>query len=194
MDNRQAYNQTDRSTLLKLARDSIFYGLQHGRPLQVILQGYPDHLKELRAAFVTLHLEGELRGCIGHLEPISPLLKDVAENAFAAAFRDSRFPPLVEREFHDLNIEISVISKIRPIEFSSEIELLQQIRPGVDGLILDEGGRRGTFLPSVWEQLKTPVEFLRNLKRKAGLPYGHFSRNIKVYRYTTECFSEPPRE
>lgn len=180
----------DRSLLLNLARDSIRQGLESGQPLQVRVEDYPPSLQAHRAVFVTLNRRGALRGCIGHLEAIQPLVVDVAENAFAAAFRDPRFPPLAAAELDDLEIHISVLSPATPLTFSSEADLLHQMRPSIDGLILEDGPYRGTFLPSVWESLPQPLEFLRNLKMKAGLSADHWSDHVRVYRYETESFSD----
>lgn len=115
---------------------------------------------------------------------------DVAENAFASAFRDPRFPPLAHFELADLIIEISVLGPSQPLSFTSEEELLRIIEPGRDGLILEDGTARGTFLPTVWESLPHPRDFLRHLKQKAGLGPDHWSEQIRVRRYRTESFSE----
>jgi AmmeMemoRadiSam system protein A len=117
------------------------------------------------------------------------VVTDVAENAFAAAFRDPRFPPLTQAELQGLEIHLSILTPAQPLEFSSEDELIAQLRPGVDGLILEDEGQRGTFLPSVWESLSEPASFLRNLKIKAGLSADHWSPSLQVERYTTESFS-----
>lgn len=123
------------------------------------------------------------------LQAIRPLVKDVAENAYAAAFRDPRFPPLREAEMSDLALHISILSPSENMTFSSEDDLLSQIRAGVDGLVLQENGHRGTFLPSVWEQLPDKILFLQQLKQKAGLPANYWSDTIKVARYTTFLIS-----
>jgi len=149
---------------------------------------FPAALRAERACFVTLKRHGELRGCIGHLEACAPLVCDVVENAFSAAFRDPRFAPLTPPELEDLEIHISVLTPAEPIAFDSEAELLRQIRPFVDGLILEEGLHRGTFLPSVWEQLPEPEQFLRHLKLKAGLGEHYWSGEMRVSRYETESF------
>ena len=120
------------------------------------------------------------------LEAVRPLARDVAENAFSAAFRDNRFPPLAADEFDDLELHISILSPPEPMTFRSEQDLIAQIRPEIDGLILEEGLRRGTFLPSVWESLPNPHQFLKHLKQKAGLPTEYWSDTIKVSRYTAE--------
>ncbi len=184
------YSPEQRRTLLRVARTSIAHGLEQGRPLPVDPLEYDAELREERASFVTLNERGRLRGCIGHLQAIQPLVADVAENAFNAAFRDPRFPPVNAAEFDALEIHISILSPPEPMTFDSEEELLRQIRPGVDGLILEEGPYKGTFLPSVWEQLPDPRRFLAELKLKAGLPPDYWSEGIRVSRYTTESFSE----
>lgn len=172
--------------LLDLARASIYHGLQKGRPLAVALEGLAAELIVPRASFVTLEKGGKLRGCIGSLEAWRPLAVDVAENAFAAAFRDPRFPPLRADEAEKLAIHLSLLTPPVAMLFSSEADLLAQLQPGVDGLILLEGPYRGTFLPSVWAELPTPQLFLTQLKRKAGLPVDYWSSGVRILRYTTE--------
>ena len=180
-----------RRLLLKLASDSIAYGLRHDSALPVDLAEVPRELREQRATFVTLQIRDNLRGCIGMLEARRPLATDVAENAFAAAFEDTRFLPLTPPEFGQLDIHISVLSPLEPMTFESEADFLGQLRPGVDGIVIEEGFHRGTFLPSVWEQLPDREEFLRHLKLKAGLPTAYWSPSIRAQRYTTECFPSP---
>jgi len=174
--------------LLDIAKASIQHGLRSGRPLPINLDDFPPELTERRATFVTLQKHRQLRGCIGMLEATRPLAEDVAQNAFAAAFRDPRFPALTADEFSDLDIHVSILSPAEPMAFTSEQDLISQLQPGIDGLILEEGRRRGTFLPSVWESLPSPEQFLRHLKQKAGLPPDYWSDNILIYRYRTEMF------
>lgn len=183
-----SYSDSERDILLRLALRSLAEGLAKGRPLAVDPADYDEPLRRQRACFVTLNARGNLRGCIGHLEAVQPLVRDVAENAFAAGFRDPRFPPLRQAELADLELHISVLSPAEPVPFSSEADLLTRIRPGIDGLILQDGFHRGTFLPSVWEQLPEVEQFWRHLKRKAGLPLDHWSPNLRLFRYTTEAF------
>jgi len=183
-----AYGPDERRQLLALARASIDHGLTHGEALPPAMESLPPDLCALRATFVTLHLSGNLRGCIGSLEARRPLAKDITDNAFAAAFRDPRFPPVTATEAPRLELEISVLSPAEPMHFRSEADLLAQLRPGVDGLILADLGRSGTFLPSVWSQLPDPRDFLVHLKHKAGLPADHWSATLTVERYTTEAF------
>lgn len=176
--------------LLAIARCSIEHGLIKRRPLVPNESDMPAALKTVQATFVTLTIGGHLRGCIGMLEAVYPLFKDVAQNAFSAAFRDPRFPPLSEEELPNLKIEISLLTPPVPLPVKSEADLLSKMRPGVDGLILEEGFRRGTFLPAVWEELPDPHEFLLHLKLKAGLPADYWSGTLRVSRYTARKISE----
>jgi AmmeMemoRadiSam system protein A len=184
----QTLGPAERRALLDLARASIRHGLAEHRPLAIEPLDYPAALREPRAVFVTLNREGQLRGCIGHLQACQALAQDVAENAYAAAFRDPRFPPLAADELADLEVHISVLSPPEPLAVASQAELLERIRPGVDGLILEDDGHRGTFLPAVWESLPRPADFLRHLKVKAGLPPDYWSDALRVSRYTAEAF------
>jgi len=174
-----------RQQLLELAGQSIRQGLNGGQ-LPVRVADYPEPLCVQRATFVTLNIEHALRGCIGTLEARRTLVEDVAQNAYSAAFQDPRFPPLTWVEFERLHVHISILSPPEPMQFSSEEDLLAQLRPNVDGLIIEEGFYRGTFLPSVWEQLREPRDFLRHLKQKAGMRPDYWSTRITVRRYTTE--------
>jgi AmmeMemoRadiSam system protein A len=189
-DTDKALAPAQRATLLSVARQSIEYGLAHGQPLAVSVSEYHRDLKAIRASFVTLQLRGELRGCIGHLQAVQPLVADVAENAYSAAFRDPRFPPLSKGEWSQVKVHISVLSEPQPLHFEDEADLLQQLTPGVDGLILSDGPNRGTFLPSVWESLPDPKDFLTHLKIKAGLASNHWSDQVQVERYYTESFGD----
>ncbi len=171
--------------LRRLAWDSIHHGLRHGRPLEPRPEDYPEALRAPGASFVTLERGGRLRGCIGSLEARRPLVVDVAHNAFSAAFQDPRFPPLQPSELDGLDLHISILTPPEPLPVTSEEDLLARIEPGRDGLILEEGPHRGTFLPAVWEQLPDPRQFVRHLKMKAGLPPDYWSPQIRVSRYRT---------
>lgn len=184
----RALGEVERRRLLDLAWASIRHGLESGSPTRPDLDGLRGRLLEPCASFVTLHRLGVLRGCVGHLESIQPLALDVADNAFAAAFRDPRFQPLVAQELKGLDLSISILSSPTPMAFEDEPDLLRQLCPGKDGLILDDRGRRATFLPAVWETLPEPGLFLDELKRKAGLPASHWSPSIRVFCYRTESF------
>ncbi|MDH3354086.1 MAG: AmmeMemoRadiSam system protein A [Chromatiales bacterium] len=182
------YNNSQRTVLLQLARNAIRYGLDNGKPLTIDPDNFEEALKKMRACFVTLHLDGSLRGCIGSLEAYQPLIEDIAQNAYSAAFRDPRFSPLTKSEFDSITIDLSILTPASEMHFDSEANLLEQIRPNIDGLIIEDQGRRGTFLPSVWEQLPDKTEFLTHLKIKAGLSPQHWSNTLKMSRYETESF------
>ena len=175
----------DKQTLLAIARSSIEYGLKHSKPLSVNTGEYSETLQQPAATFVTLQRHHQLRGCIGTLTAHQPLVTDVAEHAFAAAFQDRRFAPLEATELDDLDIHISILTPATPMSFKSEEDLITQLQPGIDGLILEEGFHKGTFLPSVWESLPDARSFLQHLKLKAGLPQNHWSNQIRISRYTT---------
>ena len=175
--------RSPRETLVGLARESIVHGLRTGSPLGVDPIFFPPALRPWSASFVTLHRGGALRGCVGELEARRPLVASVAHNAFLAAFRDQRFRPLAASELDDLDIHVSVLTPPAPIEARSRDELLVALRPGVDGLIIQDGPRRATFLPAVWESLADPAEFLTHLERKAGLPPQHWSPTMRAWRY-----------
>ncbi len=180
------YNNEERKILLKIVNDAIEFSLANHRTLSIKLASYPGKLQENGASFVTLEIHQQLRGCIGTLEAYQPLIQDVAQNAYKAAFHDPRFMPLTAEEYPLLTKHISILSKPSPIAFTSEEDLLTQIKPGIDGLILTEQGYRGTFLPSVWETLPQPKLFLQHLKLKAGLPSDYWSQTITINRYTVE--------
>lgn len=176
----------ERQLLLGVARASIEHGLEHGRALSVRAVDYPPALRGERASFVTLRREEALRGCIGTCQAMRPLVEDVAHNAHAAAFLDPRFPPLTRTELEGLHLHISLLTAPEPISFVSEEDLLAQVRPGIDGLLLQDGYHRGTLLPSVWEVLPEVQGFVRHLKLKAGLPADYWSSSLRVSRYTAE--------
>lgn len=184
------FDDTERRLLLDTARRSIAHGLRHGQALPVEPTGYPAALRETRATFVTLERRGRLRGCIGTLEAHQPLVCDVADHAYAAAFNDPRFPPLTLIEAEELVLHISVLTPPEPLACGSEAELLARLRPGVDGLILEDDTYRATFLPAVWDDLPEPAEFLTQLKLKAGLPAEHWSATLRFRRYRTISVAE----
>lgn len=178
------YTKLQQETLLKLALDSIQYGVKHHKVMSINLDNYAENLTKPRATFVTLEIAGKLRGCIGSLIAHQPLAQDIVHNAYAAAFEDPRFPPVTEDEVEQLEIHISILDTPKPMSFTSEEDLIKQIRPNIDGLILSDKGYRGTFLPSVWESLPDREDFLKHLKMKAGLPVDYWSDTLKVEKYT----------
>lgn len=178
-----------RQQLLHLARMAIGHGVANKGNLEVSLDHYDPGLRLQRASFVTLNLNGALRGCIGSLTATRPLLVDVLHNAGAAAFKDRRFKPLSAAEYPHIDIHISVLSPARPVEVGSRAELLALLEPGVHGLVLQEGAKRATYLPSVWEKLSDPERFVSELRAKAGLPRQGWSKDTRVSIYTTDEFS-----
>jgi len=173
-------------TLLSIARGAIEHQLL-GRPQP----GFDlPWLAQAGASFVTLMREGRLRGCIGSLAPARPLGVDVAQNALGAAFRDPRFKALEAQEWGECRVEVSLLSTPKPLRFADEADLLAQIVPGEDGLILEHEGRRGTFLPQVWEGLPDKKTFLGELLKKAGLPVDTRLARCRLSRYRVAKFHE----
>lgn len=170
--------------LVAIARDAI----EHRDGLRTRDWNEP-WLREIGASFVTLRLQGELRGCIGSVDPHRPLGDDVVHNARAAAFQDPRFPPVAREELERLQVEVSVLSPRTPIEASDEPSALAALRPGVDGIYLEYAGRGATFLPQVWENLPDPQDFLGELRRKAGLGARFWDPAIRLSRYTVEKYA-----
>lgn len=172
--------------LLVIARSAIAGSLGLRRTTD------PGHTELSRpaATFVTLKQDGELRGCIGTLAPFRPLAQDVHENAIGAAFRDPRFLPLTSAEFEATSVEVSLLSASESLDVTAEDDLLTRLRPGWDGLTLEYGCHRATFLPQVWEQLADPQDFVTALKRKAGLPADFWSPRIVLSRYEVTKWTE----
>jgi len=173
----------DKKSLLTTARHAIQYGLAYQKAPHMELDKYTPELQAIGASFVTLKESNQLRGCIGTLEAKLPLIQDVAEHAFAAAFNDPRFPPVTHIEEPVIHISISILSQAHPMTFNSEQGLLAQLQVGKDGLIFQYKNHNSTFLPSVWDQIQTPAEFLNHLKVKAGLTQDFWSDEIKISRY-----------
>ncbi|MBI1178985.1 MAG: AmmeMemoRadiSam system protein B [Alphaproteobacteria bacterium] len=178
-----------RRSLLDAAIASIRYGIQHGKEPGVTLRNVERPLISMRATFVTLTLDGQLRGCIGSVVPNRPLVLDVVSNAYKAAFADRRFQPLTAAELDRLDVEVSILSHQRAIPFDSEKALLAALRPDRDGLVIADGDRRALFLPKVWHTLPHAQHFLLQLKRKAGMADDHWSDAFQATRFTTETFS-----
>jgi AmmeMemoRadiSam system protein A len=177
--------------LLALARTSIALTLA-GDPLPPLdLQEMPDVFQEPGACFVTLSKEGELRGCVGSIEAVRPLAREVRDRAISAAFQDPRFPQLRQDELDQIRIEISTLTKPRRLHYQSPQELPDLLRPGVDGVILHQGYRRATFLPQVWDKLPLPEQFLGRLCQKMGLSADAWKAGqMEVEIYQVEEFAE----
>jgi len=173
------------ATLLKIAHASVRHGLHYGYPPPVAADRSPPPLRDNGAAFVTLRLDGRLRGCIGSAAAWRPLIEDVAENAFQAAFRDPRFPPVTEEERSRLTLSIAVLTPPELLRLRDRDDLLRRLRPGRDGLIVEDRHHRALFLPSVWEQLPEPERFVAQLLAKAGLAPGHWSPTLTTHRFAS---------
>ena len=176
--------------VLPIARTTIGQAL--GRPATA--DESAPWLQEPGACFVTLKLDQKLRGCIGSLKVQRSLLADLKANALAAAFQDPRFEPLTGEEFDNTRIEVSLLSTIQPLFFLNEQDALSQLRPDIDGVILEYQNQRSTFLPQMWESLPTPQQFMAFLKKKAGLSPSFWAAGIILSRYTVFKFHEDERK
>jgi len=181
----------EKKLLLQIARDAISRSLQDEGQRDLDAQDFSSHLKEPGASFVTLTINGVLRGCIGSIEASQPLIIDVRDRALAAAFEDPRFPPLSMQELNDVEIEISVLTSPERLNYQDPVELPDLLRPGVDGVILRHQYRRATFLPQVWETLTSPELFLGRLCQKMGMPADSWEQyHLEVETYQVEKFTE----
>jgi len=174
-------------TLLRIAEEAIDHGLARNIPPKIEPDDYPPPLTEPRGVFVTLRdPEGNLRGCLGHVEGTDPLVVGVAECAFGAAFRDPRFQPLTPAERPGLDVKISALTPLEPVRFRDEADLIARLEPGRDGVLIDTGYDRGTLLPAVWQQIPDPAEFWLAVKYKTGLAADTLPPGTSVYRYRAE--------
>ncbi len=184
--NQNEYTQKEQAELIQVAYNSIEYGLEYHKEGSIPANHASPALLRKRATFVTLLHRGELRGCIGSLEARLPLIADVFHNAYQSAFRDSRFAPLSSPEYPAIRMEISILSPLVDIQIQNEEDLLNQLTPGETGLVIRDGIYQATFLPSVWEQLPKKEDFLRQLKRKAGMATDHWSSSMEAAIYTVK--------
>jgi AmmeMemoRadiSam system protein A len=176
------------AVLVAIARTAI---ANDAMDVEACLAGAGDEsawLRAMGASFVTLRLEGELRGCIGSIEARRPLGEDVASNARAAAYRDPRFAPVGAAELPAIAIEVSVLSPREQLGAASEADALALLRPGVDGVYLEFRDMSATFLPQVWDNLPDPLDFLGELRRKAGLPARFWHPEVRLSRYAVEKY------
>ena len=187
----QHLSKTDRSFLLSLARQSIENYVKN-KPLPKLDQNaLSPILCEEGASFITLTKKGYLRGCIGALEPYQSLAEDVREHAIAAAFQDYRFPPIQANEIMDIEIEISYLTRPEVLIYEAPSDLLELIRPNIDGVVIRDGRRRATFLPQVWEKIPNAEEFLEQLCMKMGSPPDLWRRKkLDIMTYQVEEFHE----
>jgi hypothetical protein len=177
-----------RRALREVAHAAVAVGARGGREPALDPERYAPELRAHRASFVTLRRAGALRGCTGSLEAVRALVLDVARSAWRAARCDPRFPPVDPDELPAIELRISVLGPLEPLLAGAEAELLARLRPGRDGLLLREGALSATFLPAVWESLPEPGQFLRELRKKAGLPPDHWSATLCFERYAVEEF------
>ena len=177
--------------VLKVAKSSIIAHFTNNLTINKIslLNNYP-FLNKNGAAFVTLHYDKELRGCIGSIIAHRTLLEDIIHNAFSCAFHDPRFQSLSEDEFSHLTLEVSVLSEPKLLEYSDFEDLVQKIRPNIDGLILKHGSYQGTFLPQVWEQIPDSKLFLDHLSMKAGSNPEIYNNHPEIYTYQVEAIEK----
>jgi AmmeMemoRadiSam system protein A len=189
------FTAANRRYLLDLARKTVQEAATTGQLPEVSADGLTPKFTAAKGCFVTLTKRGELRGCIGYILPQGPLYRAVVENARNAAIRDPRFPAVRPGEVSQLEIEISVLTKPLPLFFSSPEDLLHQLRPGVDGVVLQIGNRSATYLPQVWEQIPDKVDFLNNLSEKAGCESSAWREpGVSVFIYHVESFKESDKE
>ncbi len=181
-------DESGQRILLKMARDAIGHGLVHAEAPEVVADDHLPPLRQIACTFVTLHIDDALRGCIGSLRAYRPLVADVSRHAYAAAFSDARFSPLQHSELAGLRIHISILSALEPVDFDGDDGLTASLRPQVDGLLIEIGGQRATFLPTVWSSFPDGRAFLAALKEKAGMQAG--VSGYKAWRYTTQNFEE----
>ena len=191
MNDQDRLTPEERSLLLKQARLSIESGA-NDKPLEPLdLENIPEKLRNLGVVFVTLTIDGNLRGCVGALEAYQPLVNDVREHAIAAAFQDFRFPPVRIDELANIVIEISRLTTPQPLTYLNTDDLLKKLRPGIDGVVLIDGMRRATFLPQVWEKLPSSEIFLDHLCQKMGAPENLWrQKKLEVLTYQVEEFHE----
>ena len=181
----------DKAYLLKLARETITATVNRQPRSKIAIGELSAELREFGASFVTLTIDGQLRGCIGTLEAYQPLALDVQTRAAQAALEDYRFYPVTKDELPLIKIEISRLTPAQPLTYSEPAELLGLLRPGIDGVVLADGHRRATYLPQVWEQLPNPEEFLSSLCVKMGTSKDLWRQKLlSVERYQVEEFSE----
>lgn len=184
-------SEANRGILLKVARQSMSLAVREQKQLMLEIQDYPPELQQLGASFITLTIRGELRGCIGALEAYRPLVEDVSDHARAAAQEDYRFMPVTADELAGIEIEISRLTPPQPLEYGEPRDLIAHLRPGVDGVIIRDGGRRATFLPQVWEKLPDPALFMDYLCEKMGAPHQLWTyKKLQVSIYQVEEFHE----
>ena len=186
----------EQQTLLRLGRAAMERAVRGEKLAPLDEATLSPHLHEQGSSFVTLTIDGQLRGCIGGLEARQSLAEDVRQHAVAAALEDPRFPPVTQDELNGIQIEVSRLTRPHPLEYKDAEDLLSKLRPHVDGVILRDGMyHRGTFLPQVWEKIPDPAEFLNNLCYKMGVSKNLWrNKHLDVLTYEVEEFHEPAND
>jgi AmmeMemoRadiSam system protein A len=187
----EVFNKFEQEELLQIAREAINMSVR-GLPLpNLSLKNLPPNLQLEGASFVTLTKFDNLRGCIGTLEPYQPIALDVQEHAVAAALQDPRFPRVLPEEIPNINIEVSVLTPKQVLHYDDPQDLIQKIRPKIDGVVLQDGFLKATFLPQVWDQLEEPEAFLSHLCLKMGASSDLWRKKpLQVYTYQVQEFRE----
>ena len=195
MDTTKWLSEDEGKHLLGIARETIKNRLYNLQEPKIDWKDTPEIFQRRLGTFVTINIEGYLRGCIGHIIPREPLVEGIKENAINAAFRDPRFPPLTREEFDRIEIEISILTSPKELSYADHRDLLKKLRPGIDGLIIKKGPYEATFLPQVWEQLPSKEEFLSHLCLKAGLSAESWkTEKLQVSTYQVQAFEEEKSE
>lgn len=177
--------------LLALARRTIEERLFNKEPGREVEKSGSDKFLEKRGTFVTLNINNNLRGCIGHIVPYESLIDSIRSNAISSAFDDPRFRPMSKEEWKDVKVEISILTEPNILKYSGADDLLEKLRSGIDGVIIRKGNEQATFLPQVWEQLPDKRDFLTHLCMKAGMSGNEWKKgDLTVYTYQVQAFEE----
>jgi len=191
MDTKKWLSEDEGKYLLGLARETIKNRLSDIEESQIDRKEIPEKFQERLGTFVTVTIEDNLRGCIGHIIPRESLIEGIKENAINAAFKDPRFLPLTKKEFDKIKIEISILTSPQELSYTDAEDLLKKLRSGIDGVILKKGFYEATFLPQVWDQLPEKEEFLSQLCLKAGLSGNSWkTEKLQVSTYQVQAFEE----
>ena len=182
-ENLQDFSNLYKDMLMQIAQESLVKAVKHHKHYSPSRSSFPEDLFDKGAVFVTLHKNGELRGCIGNILPTLSVAQGIANNAYAAALEDNRFSPVTEDELPEITFSISLLTNFERINYINEQDVLKQIKSGKDGIVIRDGNRQGVFLPAVWEQLRDKTEFFKQLKIKAGMNPNYWNNGIKVYRF-----------
>jgi AmmeMemoRadiSam system protein A len=180
--------------VVRVARKSLEKFVRHDVIYHPDLAVLPSILSDPGASFVTITNHGKLRGCIGNTEATYPLAQDVARNAISAATRDYRFPAVMAQELPEIRLEVTILTPLKMLTYHNYDDLLTKIRPGIDGVILSSGDKRGLLLPQVWDRIPEPDRFLEMIALKAGMPkreLGDDPPSVTVQTFEAHHYAEP---